>query len=339
MSKDLIHGGAVDAIAATFPEATKPWLDLSTGINPWPYPNIDVSTRALARLPTQADQDACRDAMASALKAPAQSIVLAPGSECLIRLLPSLIHPRRIALLSPTYGDHSETWSRAGAEIIQTDDPLRVSSSVDTVILTHPNNPDGRRFDPEALETARQALAARGGWLIVDEAFADLLPEQSLAPKAGADGLIILRSFGKFFGLAGLRLGACLAPVGLRKALKDRLGAWPVSGAALEIGTRAYADFTWQAQTQTRLVEAAERLDLILHDAGFEQVGGTALFRFVTTKDAYAVFETLARAGIYTRRFAWSQTHLRIGLPGSSEAEARLRAALTPLNGVASLPR
>ncbi|MEM1353051.1 MAG: aminotransferase class I/II-fold pyridoxal phosphate-dependent enzyme, partial [Pseudomonadota bacterium] len=257
----------------------------------------------------------------------------------LIRLLPDLIHPRRIALLSPTYGDHAKAWSRAGAELVQTDDPLRVSSSVDAVIVTHPNNPDGRRFDPEALEMARQDLAARGGWLIVDEAFADLIPEQSLAPKGGADGLIILRSFGKFFGLAGLRLGACLAPDGLRNALKDRLGAWPVSGAALEIGTRAYADFIWRAQTQSRLAEAADRLDLILHDSGFEQVGGTALFRFITTKDAYAVFETLARAGIYTRRFAWSKTHLRVGLPASSEAEARLRAALIPSTGLASLPR
>ncbi|MEM1139589.1 MAG: threonine-phosphate decarboxylase CobD [Pseudomonadota bacterium] len=329
MSRDLVHGGALDAMREAFPHAPEPWIDLSTGINPWPYPSTVVTPEDLARLPTRSAFDACREAMAAAIGAPAQSLVLAPGSELIIRLLPDVIRPRRIAILTPTYGDHAAAWERAGAEILKTEDPLPLAPSVDAIVLTHPNNPDGRLFDRCALETARRALKARGGWLIVDEAFADLAPERSLAPQGGADGLIVLRSFGKFFGLAGLRLGALIAPAPVRDAMADRLGAWPVSGTALAVGTRAYADTAWQIRTRTALGDAAARLNAILKAGGMRPVGGTSLFRFVETDDAYTAFNRLAGAGIYGRRFAWSQTHLRVGLPADAEAEARLRAALS----------
>ena len=331
MSRDLIHGGALDAIRAAFPQVREPWIDLSTGINPWPYPDIAVSHAALAHLPTRSAIEACRAAMASAWGAPREAILLAPGSELLIRLLPDIIHPLRVAILSPTYGDHAAVWKRAGAEIIETADPLGVAHSVDAVVVTHPNNPDGQLFDLDVLEAARRDLAARGGWLIVDEAYADLYPKQSLAPRGGADGLIILRSFGKFFGLAGLRLGALLAPASVLTAMSERLGVWPVSGAALEIGARAYADTAWRTTTRATLCDAAARLDGILKAGGLMPIGGTTLFRFVAVDDAYGTFEQLAHAGIYVRRFSWSTEHLRIGLPATSEAEARLKAALSRL--------
>ncbi len=328
MSGDLVHGGALDAMCAAFPQAPEPWIDLSTGINPWAYPDTDVSQAAVTHLPTLSAREACREAVASAIAAPGHVLLLAPGSELLIRLLPDVIRPRRIAVLSPTYGDHVSVWKRAGADIIETPDPLSLAPSVDAVIVTNPNNPDGRIFDREDLETARQALAARNGWLIVDEAYADLVPEQSLAIHGGAEGLMILRSFGKFFGLAGIRLGALLAPACVREAMAERLGIWPVSGIALEIGARAYADTDWQTQTRAKLATASTRFDTILETAGLHPVGGAALFRFVKVADAHLVFDQLARAGIYVRRFNWSKTHLRIGLPTTVEAEARLKTAL-----------
>ncbi|MEO1406183.1 MAG: aminotransferase class I/II-fold pyridoxal phosphate-dependent enzyme, partial [Pseudomonadota bacterium] len=150
----------------------------------------------------------------------------------------------------------------------------------------------------------------------------------SLAPLAGSDGLIILRSFGKFFGLAGVRLGALIAPASIRNAMAARLGVWPVSGAALEIGTRAYADTGWQGSTRTRLKSAAAQLDESLEVAGLAPIGGTNLFRFVETEDAHGVFGRLARAGVYVRRFDWSTKHLRIGLPATQTAMKRLEAAL-----------
>lgn len=332
MKPDLIHGGAIDAMRIAYPGAPEPWIDLSTGINPWSYPNITVSPEALRHLPTKAEYEACRLAMAAAIEAPPQSLTLAPGSELLIRLLPDIIAARRVAILSPTYGDHTEAWDRAGAEMIHSENPLSFASTADVVVITQPNNPDGRVFTLQAVERARQELARRGRWLIIDEAYVDLQPERSLARhEAGADGLILLRSFGKFFGLAGVRLGAMLAPQSLSDAMANRLGVWPISGAALEIGARAYSDIDWQAQTRTRLANASGRLDALLTEANVRPVGGTDLFRFVEHPNAHEVFEHLARYGIYVRRFAWTKQHLRIGLPATFEAEARLREALSLL--------
>ena len=329
MSTDMRHGGALDLMRAVYPEASQPWIDLSTGINPWPYPDLTLSPEALAHLPTQQMYDACRDAMASAFGTKPDTLILSPGSELLIRLLPDVITPRSVAILSPTYGDHAEAWTRAGASVIETPDPLTFADRVDAIVITNPNNPDGRLFDPEALNDARKALADRGGWLIIDEAYADLMPEYSMVRYSGADGVIILRSFGKFFGLAGLRLGALIAPEPVLKAMADRLGVWPISGAALEIGARAYADIAWQDQTRDKLKAATDRLDTILTSVGLSTVGGTSLFRFIETPNAHAMFDQLARAGVYVRRFEGSKTHLRIGLPPNPKAEARLAAALT----------
>ena len=329
MNGDLLHGGAIDQMRIAYPNATEPWIDLSTGINPWPYPYAELSPPSLAHLPNKTMYNACRGAMAAALKVAPESLLLSPGSELLIRMLPDIIHPRRIAILSPTYGDHAKAWKRTGAEIFFTSDPLSFCDHVDAIVLCHPNNPDGRIFDLSALEIARQRLAARGGWLIIDEAYADLVPDLSLAQRGGADGLIILRSFGKFFGLAGLRLGAMIAPVPILKTMAERLGAWPISGAALEIGAQAYADTVWQEQMRKRLSAASSAFDIALEATGLSCIGGTELFRFVETDNANEVFHRLATNGVYIRRFEGCETRLRIGLPESSMAQERLLSALT----------
>ncbi|MEM0985088.1 MAG: threonine-phosphate decarboxylase CobD [Pseudomonadota bacterium] len=329
MTADLVHGGALDEMRAQFPGAPAPWIDLSTGINPHPYPDVSISRDALAHLPNAAIDLACRRAMAEAIGTAPDAIVLAPGSELMIRLLPEMLRPRDVAILSPTYGDPGALWRAAGANTIETANPLDIADQVDTVVICNPNNPDGRTFSPIALEAARRTLAARRGWLVVDEAYGDLDPAASLAPKGGADSLVILRSFGKFFGLAGVRLGALIAPKALRAAMADRLGAWPVSGAALEIGARAYRDHDWQAETRKTLVSAAARLESLLRASGLRVIGGTALFQYVQTPDAHALWRHLGRKGLYVRRFAWSQQHLRIGLPPNAESETRLAEALS----------
>lgn len=326
---DLTHGGALDAMRAAYPNAPEPWIDLSTGINPWPYENVSVSDAALTHLPTRSAYLTCRNAMAGAIGANPAALLLAPGSELLIRLLPNIIKPQTVAILEPTYGDHAEVWIRTGAKVIRAQDPLSLATSVDAVVIAHPNNPDGRTFSADAREKARQMLAVRGGWLIIDEAYADLRPDESSASYGGEDGLIVLRSFGKFFGRAGLRLGGLIAPEEVRKGFSDLLGVWPVSGSALDIGARAYQDLEWQVKTRAKLKAASERLDNLLTSQGFKVVGGTDLYRLIEAPDAHSLFERLAKAGIYVRRFAWSQKHLRIGLPPNREAEERLRLALS----------
>ncbi|MCR9079707.1 MAG: threonine-phosphate decarboxylase CobD [Hyphomonadaceae bacterium] len=331
MQRNWTHGGALDCMQDAFPDAPSPWIDLSTGINPWPYRSAPSDEGIYDRLPTDAAYGECQAALAESILAPRTSICLAPGSELLIRLLPHHLACTRVAILTPTYGDHAEVWRRAGCDVVETPDPLSLVGEVDAVIICNPNNPDGRLFDCDDLRAARSRLAARGGWLIVDEAFADLQPDLSMAPEGGADGLIVLRSFGKFFGLPGLRLGAMIARDEISARLSEQLGAWPVSSAALETGIGAYRDLDWQARTRQALQQARLLLDQVLISNQIEIEGGTDLFRFVNVDDAQAVWHHLAEAGIYVRRFDALPGKLRIGLPADEIQLARLNETLSLL--------
>ncbi|MEM9385045.1 MAG: threonine-phosphate decarboxylase CobD [Pseudomonadota bacterium] len=330
-----MHGGALDILQASFPEAPTPWVDLSTGINPWPWPIPTIPEGSLHHLPTRAASDACREAMASAFGAPVDSVLPVPGTELIIRLLPTVLgaSTRRICLGRTTYADHANAWRAAGAAIREVDDPLAASSDED-VVVCNPNNPTGQGCDRAELEAARAAREDTGHWLIIDEAYADLTPARSLAQWGGRDGLVILRSFGKFFGLAGVRLGALIAPHRVIKAVEKLLGQWAVAGPALWLGTLAYADKGWHEQTRQRLQQAQANLDHTLcqvaaaHQLSIE--GGTSLFRYVRVRDAHALWFHLARSGVYVRRFHWSRYHLRIGLPADEQGLARLREAATP---------
>lgn len=325
------HGGALDLMRARFPQAPEPWVDLSTGINPWPYPLNSPQPDILQRLPTATAMAACRDVMAETFGALAECVLPIPGSELLIRLLPTLLRPRRgtrVAITRPTFADHAEVWRASGCQVIETSDPLNVLASTDLVVLCNPNNPDGRVWNPGRLEAARTALAAKGGWLIVDEAYADVRPDLSLAAGGGRAGLIILRSFGKFFGLPGLRLGALIAPQDTLETVRRCLGVWSVSGPALAAGAQAYRDSGWQQETRHRLATARTRLDAVLNAAGLRVAGGVDLFRFVRVDDANSVWHRLAGCGISVRRFDWGRNRLRIGLPPDADAEARLAQAL-----------
>ena len=327
----FVHGGALDLMRARFPQVPEPWIDLSTGINPWPYPVDSPQPETLHRLPSASATAACREAMAAAFGAPAACVLPVPGSELLIRLLPVMLRPRpgtRVVITWPSFADHAEVWRAAGCRVVETSDPLDALATADLVVLCNPNNPDGRVWKSDRLEAARAALAAKGGRLIVDEAYADVRPELSMAASSGRPGLILLRSFGKFFGLPGLRLGALMAPPDAVATARARLGVWSVSGPALAAGTRAYRDVGWQRTTRQRLATARARLDAVLNAAGLRVVGGTDLFRFVEVDDAGRVWHRLAECGIFVRGFDWSRNRLRIGLPPDAAAEARLRQAL-----------
>jgi cobalamin biosynthetic protein CobC len=170
-------------------------------------------------------------------------------------------------------------------------------------------------------------LAARGGFLLVDEAFADV-DGSSVAGALPHPGLVVLRSFGKTYGLAGIRLGFALAAPGRAALIRAALGPWAVSGPALTIGRAALADRAWLAATAARLRAEAAEMDACLVAAGFRVVGGTRLFRLAEGAGAPKMFERLGRAGIFVRRFDEQPHWLRFGLPGTPEGWARLRQAL-----------
>lgn len=333
VSHPLAHGGDLGAIARTYPTAPTPWVDLSTGINPWSYPPAD-SAPDLNGLPSNADVHACRESMADYLGCPADVITLMPGSQIGISLLPHLLPQSRVVIAGPTYEEHAHSWRSAGHPVDVLPLSQAQTASADIIIIVHPNNPDGTVFERAAFDSLRQRQAARGGWLIVDEAFGDLCPSESYAPHAGADGLIILRSFGKFFGLAGLRLGALLAPASLRKRVEQAIGPWAVSTQALRIGALAYQDTGWASDMRDRLKSRAEELTIILRHAGLEIVGGTDLFCLAQHDQAPALFIHLAQAGLYVRQFTNHPTWLRFGLPADSASLARLKQALSTFGDI-----
>jgi len=307
------HGGRVGLAAALLPEAPRPWLDLSTGINPVPYPTPRPTRADLARLPDPEAIAELEAAAAAAFGAEPARVAATPGTEAALRLLPRLLRARLVTIAEPTYGGHIEAWRAAGAELREAD--------ADAWVVVNPNNPDGRLTPPEAL-----LGAAKRQWVVIDEAFADPCPASSLASQARGR-LIVLRSFGKFYGLPGVRLGFVVADPALAREVRRAFGDWPVAAEALAAGRAAYADGAWRLRTQERLARDRLRLDRLLTWAGLEIVGGTDLFRLARAHDAEAVFLGLAAAGVLCRPFN-EPGLLRFGLPGPRRDWHRLGAAL-----------
>jgi cobalamin biosynthetic protein CobC len=323
------HGGNINAARHLFPDAPSPWIDLSTGINPLSYPVGAIAPSSWRRLPEAWELAALESLAACAYGADLRTgIVAAPGSQALIQWLPRLFPARRVAIMGLTYGEHEICWRAAGAEVT-TVEGLADLLAADVGIVVNPNNPDGRVVSPGLLAGAAKSLARRGGLLIVDEAFIDLLgKEASVAPFLPECGALVLRSFGKAYGLAGLRLGFALAPPDLGARLREALGPWAVSGPAIEIAGRALADGAWLARARIRLGKDADRLDELLGRAGLDVVGGAPLFRLARHADAWTRFESLCAAGILTRPFRRRPDWLRFGIPAAPADWERLEAAL-----------
>jgi cobalamin biosynthetic protein CobC len=319
-SKTVAHGGDLGEVRRRHPDAPQPWIDLSTGINPLPYPVADLPADAWSRLPSHDAEQALIASAARRYRCEANQLVAAPGTQALIQVLPRLVAHSRVAIVGPTYAEHELNWRRHGHDVAVV--ASLEAADADVVVVVNPDNPTGRLLPTQAL----RGLAAR--LLVVDEAFIDLLPgEASLAGKL-PDNAIILRSFGKTYGLAGLRLGFAIAAVPLAQRLREELGPWAVSGPALAIGTTALADDAWLQETGARLADDGRRLDALLTSAGFTILGGTPLFRLASHPKAQEKVEDLARQGIHVRAFGHQPTWLRFGLPGGDEELRRLSAAL-----------
>lgn len=311
------HGGRLAAAKGAFPDAPAPWLDLSTGINPRPYPARRADAAALRRLPDPEEVAALEAAAAQAFGVSADQVAATPGTEAALRALPRLLGARSVAIAAPTYGGHAEAWRLAGAKVASLPYAELAASAAEALVVVNPNNPDGARHRP---------ADAGDRWLIVDEAFAESAPELSLAGQAGGR-TVVLRSFGKFYGLPGVRLGFVIAEPGLAARVSAQFGDWPLSAEALAAGLAAYPDAAWRERTQARLARDAARLDAMLAAAGFKIVGGTSLFRLALAPDAAERFVGLARRGVLVRPFPDQPTWLRFGIPKPKDWP-RLAAAL-----------
>ena len=332
------HGGDLAHATRRFGEPSGGWLDLSTGINPHPYPAQPGLSAELARLP---GTDALLELVATARKAydvPVEAALAAvPGTEIALRLLPHVAPAGPVAIVGPTYGSHAEAWRGAGRAVVEIDSINQAPPEASVVVLCNPNNPDGRVIPAATLHDATFRLDARSGLLIVDEAFADLTPAISFAPHLDGARAIVLRSFGKFYGLPGLRLGFVAGDPPTIARIATMLGDWPVSGPALAIGQTALADQAWRNATRRRLGDEAARLRSLLARHGLAVGGGTDLFVLVADERASSIHRDLAAGGVWTRIFAGRPNWLRIGIPPDAAAFVRLDAALaTAMSAAAS---
>ena len=321
IGKPIAHGGDLGGVRRRYPDAPQPWIDLSTGISPLPYPVADLSPEVWSRLPAREAERALIAAAAARYRCDAGALVVAPGTQALIQLLPRLIERSRVAILGPTYAEHELCWRRQGHDVAIVAHPADLSGA-DVAIVVNPGNPTGRLVDTQTLRGVDARL------LVVDEAFIDLLPREASLAGELPDNALVLRSFGKTYGLAGLRLGFAIAPPALAARLRDELGPWAVAGPALAVGATALGDDLWLQATTTKLAIAAERLDALLVAAGLTIVGRTPLFRLANHPETRLVVERLGRHGVHVRAFADQETWLRIGLPADEEVLHRLAAAL-----------
>lgn len=320
------HGGNLGEMVRAMGRPEQDWLDLSTGINPHPWEAPTPPPATWYQLPDP------HDGLAEAAAAyyGSDAILPVPGSQSALAMLPWLRGRSRVAVIDPGYSEHAAAWMRAGHDVVPLSSPQLsggAGTAFDVLVVINPNNPDGTYFEPDTLLEWRTRIASRGGWMIVDEAFVDTTPEYSLAPQAPLPGLLILRSIGKFFGLAGMRIGFALGPDGLLQPLEEALGPWSVNGPARWVTRNALGDHAWQAAMRSRLQEEGDRLGELLARHFGRRVVGTPLFRTVLTPHAAAIHEALAQQGILVRLLD-RQDGLRFGLPADEANWRRLETGL-----------
>ncbi|WP_341366872.1 threonine-phosphate decarboxylase [Yoonia sp. BS5-3] len=305
------HGGGLDAAIAQYGGTRTGWLDLSTGINPVSYPSPSLPPDAWTALPDKAAFTRLYGLARRFWQVPeGADIIAASGASAIIAALPYVFPKGDVCIPGPTYNEHGAAFQAAGWRLGQ--------APGDVMVAVHPNNPDGRLW-------SKTELTAKS--IIIDESFGDVAPDASLMRLADRPGTVILKSFGKFWGLAGLRLGFAIGDPAIIGQLRDLLGPWQVSGPALHIGAEALADPTWADETRTRLQKDALRLDTLLISKGAEPLGGTTLFRLYRVQNARAAQDQLARHHVWSRVFPYADDWLRLGLP-PTDRWAQLQDAL-----------
>ncbi|MBP2445432.1 threonine-phosphate decarboxylase CobD [Rhizobium leguminosarum] len=341
MSAPIAHGGGITAAAAAFGGRPEDWLDLSTGINPCPVALPDIPARAWHRLPDSYLVDEARHAAREYYRSGAILPLPVPGTQSVIQLLPRLLRQdkqvavtdrvavtdNRVAVISPTYGEYVRAFASAGCAVDAVGDVTAIGAEHRLAVVVNPNNPDGRVWPAETLIALHDRMKAADGLLVVDEAFGDTDPALSLAAHAQMlSNLIIFRSFGKFFGLAGLRLGFAIARHDILEHFQNWLGPWAVSGPALSLAASLLRSEVFAIRHS--LDERSAALQATLGTAGLRIRGGTALFTLVADSKASNIYTHLCRHHILVRKFDYAPDWLRFGLTPDPVTDRRLGEAL-----------
>lgn len=352
---DPVHGGRLHQAAEQFDIPLDQWIDLSTGINPHSYPLPEVPESVWQKLPDDGDN---LISVAAGYYGSSHLLAVA-GSQVAIEQLPIIRKACRVGILSPAYAEYAYQWKRQGHEVeaLTADEIETRLPHLDVVVVIRPNNPTTELLSSSRLHRWLRVLQQHNGWLIVDEAFIDAMPRDkamSMITQEPLRGLIVLRSVGKFFGLAGIRLGFVWAEPAVLAGLATTLGTWSVSGVARWAGALALQDADWQSQMRRKLAVEGGRLSQLLKqhvsslfiDHARELVRppqlpldficlSTPLFCTVefseTCKSVAAdIYQQLAHQGILIRYFEKYEA-LRFGLPANEIAWQRLESALGEL--------
>ena len=325
MQQLIKHGGNLREAAELYKIPLQHWIDLSTGINPCPWQPPEIPSSVWQRLP-ESDDDLLPVAQ---LYYACDDLLPIAGSQVAIQSLPYCRQRSRIGIVTPCYAEHTYWWKRAGHSVIPiaSNDIDLFISELDVLLVINPNNPDGTKYPIDKLLKWHHCLAKNKGWLIVDEAFIDSTPQQSLLShyKSMPKGLIVLRSVGKFFGLAGIRLGFIAADPFLLEQIKQRQGPWAVSHPARWLGTRALADHKWQQQTCRFLANQSENLYQVLSQY-FTNIHKSHYFCYFQHTQAKQIKHQLAAQGIWIRYFE-QPCAVRVGLPKNNQELRRLNEA------------
>lgn len=317
------HGGDLDRVAKMYQMLPEDMLDLSTGISPAAYPlgPLDQSAwQALLGLDQQAALLACAR---KAYNLPHEAdICMAAGSQTLLQAIPRLLPPQQVWMTNrPTYNEHAPAWQWAGHNcVFAVDLPKQASSAV----IVNPNNPDGYYTKKDQILACAAQCRERGGMLLVDEAFIDPQPWMSYVDCAAREDMIIIRSFGKFYGLAGLRLGFAIGAPSRIAQLRRHLGPWPVATPALQAGQLALADENWASAHRLFLASLTDKVKASFMGAGIEFIGGTSLFSTFSAPPAASLQRALARMGIWTRIYQDHPSLIRFGTPANEHIIAKI---------------
>ncbi len=328
----LNHGGQLQRMQAKYPAQTH-WVDASTGIAPWSWPVPHIPASVWQRLPESQQPlatAAARFYLGNSVSADEIRHRFLPvaGSQVAIEQIPLCVAVDAVALPLLGYGEHRQHWQEAGhcihhyqtfAELIA----LLAAGHVSHAVVINPNNPTGEQWSSEQIAQCL-GLLPEGGLLIVDEAFAELDGITALALGSGTyarEKLVVLRSVGKFFGMAGLRLGFVIAPDFVRRILHRRLPLWGISHPALWCGEKMLLDDAWHAGQRARICHARDQLHEFLQRYSWPesvciQPGPLFISLFTTDDILQSVYETCAANGLLLRYFQPQKGifGLRIGL-------------------------
>ena len=343
------HGGSIDRAAQKYGIAVENWLDLSTGINPVGYPVPQIAAHYWQRLPLGSELTALKKAASQYYQLPSPDhLVCTAGTQSLIQTIPFWLrdnsHISSVHILGPTYAEHGRCWQRAGHACTHHNIPamerlelarslFETGTSGTVVILVNPNNPDGALIPASDIADLSNLADQSNNWLIVDEAFIDCEPDQSVCPNIDEmPKTLVLRSFGKFFGLAGIRIGCVVLSPALARDLEERIGPWAIPGPSMEVAALAFADHDWQQATRDHLRKDRDRLEALVTDhSPLKCVGATPLFLLFDGQHVHNIADHLARKGILVRLFDHDETKIRFGLPGTKDDWNRLEAAFRAL--------